>query len=371
VFRDQRVPPLTGPGLMRTQEQVNLGDGGPLISACIIRHVWVVTLVLWFPYAALSDVVMLRNGDRLTGTVLGKQKGETLNFESGDDDVLHFSWKEVRALLIDRSTTVVLKNGESVTGPLVMGVDREAVSSLGETPTFVEITKVEVIRSPQWSMNGGWRSRGTASLSVKIETGNTELEDVDADLHFTLQKQNNRVSFTSEIEREQADGIDSMQQWSAKAQYDRFFETKTYGVLAVSSESDALAELALRNWVALGVGHDLHDDRTFRAGGQVLLLRVLDENETEDSDRYWAARLNCNIEKMLFEGRLTYFLICAISGDVEGTKHYFAEGRTGCSVPIWGGVIAIAEIKAEYDNLPSGEDESSDYTYRLKLGYRW
>jgi hypothetical protein len=335
------------------------------------RHVWVVTLVLWFPYAALSDVVMLQNGDRLTGTAVGK-KGDTLRFESGDDAVLHFPWKEVRALLIDRPTTVVLKNGESVKGPLVMGVDMEAVSSFGETLTFFEITKVEVIHSPKWGMRAsGWRSRGVASLSVKIERGNAELEDVDADLRFTLRKQKNRVTFAGEIERDQSEGLKTKHKWSARAQYDRFFKKKTYGVLGASSEGDEFAELDLRNWIALGVGHDLRDVQTFRAGGQALLLRVLDENKTKDDDKYWAVRLSIDLEKMLLEGRLTYYLIGALAGNVEETERYFTEGRTGFRAPIWGGLIAIAEVKAEYDNVPSGEAERDDYTYRLKVGYQW
>jgi hypothetical protein len=336
-----------------------------------LRHVWIAVLVLVLPYATLSDVVMLRNGDRLTGTVLG-MKGDTLRFESGDGAVLHFAWKEVRELLLDRSTTVVLQNGESVTGPLLIGDDGHAVSSHGETPSVVDISRVAVIHSPKWGARyRGWRSTGVASLAAKIERGNAELDDVDADLRFSLRKRRHRVSFIGEIERDQSDGLDTKHKWSARTRYDRFFNKTTYGILGVSSEGDEFAELDLRNWVAFGVGHDLRDDRTFRVAGQALLLRVLDEHKTKDNNRYWAARLAFNLEKSLLEGRLTFYLLGSLTGDVDQTERYFYEGRTGFRAPIWGGLVAIAEAKAEYDNVPSGEAEKSDYTYRLKVGYQW
>ena len=50
---------------------------------------------------------------------------------------------------------------------------------------------------------------------------------------------------------------------------------------------------------------------------------------------------------------------------------YIWRSWTGLRAPIFGGFIASAEYEIDYDSEPAVEVETTDTTFKLKLGYEW
>jgi hypothetical protein len=331
-----------------------------------IRYLWFVVLVVGLPSTARPDVVTLRNGDRLTGTVVRKT-GEELRFKSTAGDVVGFPWHEVLELHADQPVNLRMKNGKSVQGPVILRAD-PAAATTNDVSAVVDIDRVATINSRDES---AWRSEGLIALSAKIERGNAQLDDVDLTVRVSLRDPNNRISLNGEVEREVSEGLDTKHKWFARTRYDRFFTKKSYSVTEFSSEGNEFAELDLRSWIALGVGHDTHDDRAFEAGGRVMLLRVYDEHKTKDDSEYWGTGFAVDLEKKLFNSQLRYYLHGSVYMDIEETNRFFVDAWTGVRVPLWDRIVGTTEVKIEHDNVPSEGAEKTDYTYRLKVGYQW
>ena len=85
--------------------------------------------IAWLPGAGLSDVIVLENGDRLTGTVV-KKTGKNVRFETADSVDVHFPWSKVRELRTDRPVTALLENAQSFTGSAVLPVDAAEVPNV-------------------------------------------------------------------------------------------------------------------------------------------------------------------------------------------------------------------------------------------------
>ena len=50
---------------------------------------------------------------------------------------------------------------------------------------------------------------------------------------------------------------------------------------------------------------------------------------------------------------------------------WFFKSWTGFRIPLGKGIQASAEYKLEHDSQPVNENDSTETTIRLKLGYRW
>ncbi len=57
--------------------------------------------------------------------------------------------------------------------------------------------------------------------------------------------------------------------------------------------------------------------------------------------------------------------------NARDTDKWLWKSWTGLRVPLFGGVIGSVEARFDYDSEPSEDTDSTQATYRLKLGYKW
>jgi putative salt-induced outer membrane protein YdiY len=67
--------------------------------------------------AAWADQVVMKNGDRLTGSIV-RQDGKTITIKSVNFGVVTAAWEQVAAVQSDQPLTVVLKDGQTLAGAL-------------------------------------------------------------------------------------------------------------------------------------------------------------------------------------------------------------------------------------------------------------
>jgi putative salt-induced outer membrane protein YdiY len=81
------------------------------------RTVFLTSLVCLVASTALADQVVLKNGDRVTGTIV-KKDGKNLTIKTDHFGVVTTAWDEVASILADKPVTVVLADGKTVQGTL-------------------------------------------------------------------------------------------------------------------------------------------------------------------------------------------------------------------------------------------------------------
>jgi small nuclear ribonucleoprotein (snRNP)-like protein len=88
-----------------------------------------------FLSAAWADQVVMKNGDRVTGTII-KQDGKTITIKTENFGVVTAPWDKVASLTSDQPVNVVLKDGKTLVGTVT--------PSDGKVEITTKDTKVEV-----------------------------------------------------------------------------------------------------------------------------------------------------------------------------------------------------------------------------------
>jgi small nuclear ribonucleoprotein (snRNP)-like protein len=84
---------------------------------------------------AWADEVVMKNGDRVTGTII-KQDGKTITVKTDNFGVVTAPWDKVASLKSDQPVNVVLKDGKTLVGTVA--------PSDGKVEIATKDTKVDV-----------------------------------------------------------------------------------------------------------------------------------------------------------------------------------------------------------------------------------
>jgi len=92
-----------------------------------MRFVLPITLVLWCPFA-LADQVVLKNGDRLTGSIV-RSDGKSLTFKSEFVGTVNIPNEAIGQITADQPLHLVLKDGQTVVGTVATKEDKLEVQT--------------------------------------------------------------------------------------------------------------------------------------------------------------------------------------------------------------------------------------------------
>lgn len=127
-----------------------------------------------------SNVVTLRNGDRISGDVKGLDRGR-LEFSTDDAGTLYLEWDKLVSVVATQQFEVVTRDGRRFLGPLRSSPPRTVTvgSSEGDVAlTMDEVTIIRVLGTSFWrrldgAIDAGFnytQSSGVAQLNVNSET---------------------------------------------------------------------------------------------------------------------------------------------------------------------------------------------------------
>jgi len=97
--------------------------------------IWLVACAGMFLSTVWADQVVMKNGDRVTGTII-KQDGKTITIKTDNFGVVTAPWDKVASLTSDQPVNVVLKDGKTMVGTMA--------PSEGKVGITTKDTKVEV-----------------------------------------------------------------------------------------------------------------------------------------------------------------------------------------------------------------------------------
>ena len=96
---------------------------------------WLVVAAGLLSSTAWADQVVMKNGDRVTGTII-KQDGKTITVKTDNFGIVTAPWDKVASLQSDQPVNVVLKDGKTLVGTVA--------SSEGKVEIATKDTKVDV-----------------------------------------------------------------------------------------------------------------------------------------------------------------------------------------------------------------------------------
>jgi len=233
------------------------------------RHWFAVFLTLIAIAPAVADTVLLGNGDRITGTVVGIEDGR-LVIETEYAGELSLALEAVSFVDTDEPRTVRLEDGRLVSGRLVSEAGVQQILTEGG-PVPMAWDAVSVLAVDDAEVEAIEFARHEAALEAEappklwsgtIDAGATwrsgEINTVDANLRVTGTRawDDHALLLTAETSYGEADSQVNVRRYFGQARYEHRLRERVFAYVMSDLEHDAARGLHLRWGNAAGLGYD-------------------------------------------------------------------------------------------------------------------
>lgn len=235
----------------------------------------VVFLMLAFSSRLFADQVVLKNGDRLTGTIV-KSDGKALIIKTEFAADVTVQWPAIQEINSTQSLHVGLSNGQTVVGPVATSDGNLAVNTSAKGTVTTPKTAVVAMRndaeeaayqkSLHPGLTQGWA--GGANVGFALTRGNSETKNLALALTADRKTQTDHVGLylNSVYATNDAPGATpatTANTIQSGARYDHNLTARLFGFVGADFQTDALQNLNLRSALGGGLGfHVINDNRT-------------------------------------------------------------------------------------------------------------
>jgi putative salt-induced outer membrane protein YdiY len=335
---------------------------GKLIFFALL--VWGLLLV-----EALSDEIILKNGDRLTGEVITLEE-EKLIFKTSYAGEIFIAWSEVEKIRVDKPVGVLMEDDVSLNGVIETAEDGRMTIRQDETRqrVFVDLEKVKRI-NPQQAESTKTKYNMRANVGITIESGNTEKERFHLDGRFGARKQQLRFSVGFEYDYESNNDEKTKNKLLASTSLDYFFKHPWYVYGKGAYEFDEFKDLNLKLDIGPGLGYQFIEGETANLSLEAGPSYVKQDFKKESQRDYIAARSAISADKWFFHKFVQFFLLAEGFTSPDDKDDRFARVRSGLRYPLGLGFNFSTQYHLDYDNNPSRGIEDIDQRLLFLLGY--
>ncbi len=325
----------------------------------------------------MADQVVLKNGDRVTGTIVKKDAKE-LTIKTDHFGVVSTAWDQVASVIADKPVTVVLQDGRTLKGTLSTAEGKVEVNAENARVSVPpgEITAMRDVdeqRTYERLLRPGWLEvwSGNASIGFAGTIGNARTSTLATSFNAARTTHTDRASLyfktinaTAEVN---GHNDDTAQAVRAGLAYDHNLGSKLFLNLFNDWEHDRFQNLDLRFVVGSGAGyHAWKNDRS-----TLDLLAGFDYNHSSFST---PATLN---SAELFWGDDYRFKLNSVTSIVQGyrmfnnlnsTSTYRINGDLSIATKIKKWLTWNVSLSDRYLSTPAPGYKTNDLLYTTGLG---
>jgi putative salt-induced outer membrane protein YdiY len=243
---------------------------GLSICICLLvaSHLFIVS-------QAWADQVSLKNGDRLTGTIV-KSDGKTLVLHTDYAGDLSVKWDAVAGIQSTEELHVQLPNGKTVAGPVTTSDGKLEIQTKSGGPVEASVADVKGLRNDaeetayEKTVHPGllqdWKTGLNAGFA--LTRGNSETKNLSIGFIATRQTTNDKLGLYANTVYATNDAPGAVPSTTANtagggARYDHDLNPRVFGFVAADFFADALQDLSLRSVFGGGAGyHVIKSDST-------------------------------------------------------------------------------------------------------------
>ena len=196
-----------------------------------------------------TDVLVLRNGDRITGDFRELQRG-IVTLKTDAAATIYVKWPRVVTAMTDKVFEIRLKNGQPYIGTLAAGDSAYHVRIVAG-PDTVEVP-IETIVSMVWIQKTFWeRLDGSLDAGVDYTQQNSKLDlSFAARVHYNIA--DSRIVLTADGTFSRQDSVSDIERRNLSASYTRAFGDRWFW--ATSAAGARNSQLGLERSWTLGTG---------------------------------------------------------------------------------------------------------------------
>ena len=322
------------------------------------------SLLLLASFALGEDEIKLKNGDRISGTVTGMNKGK-LEVATAHSGRLQIDWSQVASIKTEGKLKVRLITGEILEGKLSPGQEgRLKVETDGAAaPVEVEPGKVTHFNEPpvQW--------HGSLNVAGRAADGNTHNSSFLAsaegqwlsDQHLLLLKCVFRYGdVRGDIMERNGYGL---------GKYQYTFVADLYGYASVEFLSDRFKDLSLGTVISAGAGYTILKESWIDFSAEAGIA-YFDNNfrEIQADESHTGARLSARLRVRLPLGFELKDLFTHYPNFEDSDDWQFRNEAT-LGTSLGGGWSLLGGVISEFDHEPAPGLVQYDDIYFVGLGY--
>jgi len=239
------------------------------------QHLWAALSAFAFCSTVFADQVVLKNGDRLTGSIT-KSDDKTLLIKTEFAGDVTIQWPAVQEISSTQPLNVALSNGKTVAGPITTADGSFAVSTASSGTVNVAKGDVTALRSDveqtayEKSLHPklwqGWA--GGANLGFALTAGNSDTRSLAVAFTGDRKTRTDDISLYENTVYATNNAAGATPNTTANsnqagARYARNFTARLFGFGSADFQTNALQDLNLRTVLGGGLGfHAIATDKT-------------------------------------------------------------------------------------------------------------
>jgi putative salt-induced outer membrane protein YdiY len=344
-------------------------------------HKWpilLVTAAVFLAGAAQADQLVMKNGDRITGSIV-KKDGKTITIKSETFGVITAPWEQVESIKADKPLTVVLEGGKTVQGTLAGAAGTVEVSTK-DGPVTVKPAEVEVLRDAaeqkayERLLNPGWGQLWTGTGSVGLAGTNGNAKTLTFTTGFTAARatrtDKTSLNFSAVKASALANGknADTAEAVRGGVGYDHNVGGKFFVSGFNSYEYDKFQDLDLRLVVGGGFGfHAVKNDRSQLdvAGGVAYDREHFGSGLARRSaEAYWGDDYNFRLSQAV-----SLVQSYRMFNNLSNTGEFRVNFDLGLTTKLTKWLTWNAALSDRYLSNPVGGRKTNDWLYTTGVGF--
>lgn len=316
---------------------------------------------------AAADVVVMQNGDRITGEV-NRIWGNDVSVEPDYADEFVLELDKVSYIESDREFDLTLEDGREVSARLdgAGANGTQIVTYDGQTRQVPLVTLDQIQEVDDGALD--WESH--IDWNSTVTTGNTDSKIARVSADSTVEVGDHRHIATLLVADEETADIKTKDQTFVTYNYNWLFSDKWFLGAGASYETDPIKLLDDRTILGAGIGRDIwnFNDRSmnFEFG-----LGTLDETLAGVSESstiaYWKYRFSYDFAGLDLEAYHNH----QITSYLSGRDNLFAKSSTGVRYEIGDLFYLTMSLNVDYERDPPPGVDTEDSTWVVGAGFEF
>ena len=328
----------------------------------MLRKITILIILLGISLGSFSDVVFLKNGDRISGDI--KQIwGNILIIEPQYSDPIEIDRDIVVGIESDKMLAIEL-DGSRETHYFISRSFEEgrAILNSDEAKSDVSLNSIkraEEIKDFDWNIN--------FDLGSTLSRGNTDSQTTNLQWDGNLVIKDHRIKSDLFISREEVDGEKTKAKDRINLGYNYFFVDQWFLAVNLAAERDPIALLNSRYSLSPAIGYDFLDDPN-----RYLHVQLGAGYSSERSNNLTSTSTTIdwklNFYWELLSGDLQFFHDQNLLKNLEGRKNLVFYSQTGFRYEINEDIYLNFQANYDYDSQPAGNAKENDLTFIIGAG---
>lgn len=331
----------------------------------MLRKLMVGLVLAWVSTGSFADTVWMKNGDRLTGTIV-LLDGEKMLLKT---DYAHITldWNKVATLESDRE---LLLKDEAEVERYVTRIRSSADGQvrINDSPQAIELTDIHQLMAPKPFLPD-WVWTGNVDFSFEFKEAERDIKDYDIDFTTNARHGFWRHTLLGEYNREKKDGLISSDNFEIQYSLDRFINDRWFWQGQMSYKRDKIEDLRRRWVLGSGPGYQFWDNE-LGAFSVAVLMNSNDYHFSGDIQRnFYSSGLKWNYNRYLLAKQFELYTYGEFSKPLRTGLDYELDSEAGIRYKLtkWMSLT----LKAEWDRFSGKDGNLNQRRYTMGLGVGW